>query len=274
MTNKSTILGLALGATVLAATLGAAPVLQQVSTSDDWCRDENWGDDREGVCEVREYTVGASGATLAVDASPNGGIKVEGSPRADILVRAKVVATARTQERARGIASAVTVTAAADRVSADGPDSLRSGESWSVSYRLAVPTQSALDLRSTNGGISIQNVDGRIDFKTVNGGVKLTGLAGQVRGRTSNGGVDVELDGTTWQGEGLDVETHNGGLKLAIPEHYSAQLETGTVNGSLRIDFPVTVEGRIDRQINVSLGSGGPRVRVRTSNGGVKIVRK
>ena len=56
MTNTSTILGLSLGATVLAATFGAAPVRQQVSTSDEWCRDENWGDDREGVCEVREYT--------------------------------------------------------------------------------------------------------------------------------------------------------------------------------------------------------------------------
>ncbi|MCA1648935.1 MAG: hypothetical protein LC753_01235, partial [Acidobacteria bacterium] len=174
MTNRSAILGLLLGATVLATTLAAAPVLQQVSTSDDWCRDDNWGDDREGVCEVRENTVGASGATLSVDASPNGGIKVEGSPRADILIRAKVVATARTQERAKEIASAVTVTAAADRVSANGPDGLRRAEGWSVSYRLAVPTRSALDLRSTNGGISIHDVDGRIDFKTVNGGVKLT----------------------------------------------------------------------------------------------------
>ncbi len=32
-------------------------------------------------------------------------------------------------------------------------------------------------------------------------------VEGNVRGRTTNGGVDVELDGPSWQGEGLDVET-------------------------------------------------------------------
>ena len=94
-------------------------------------------------------------------------------------------------------------------------------ESWSVSYRLAVPSQMSLDLRTVNGGIAIENVDGRLEFTTVNGGVKLTDVSGSVRGRTSNGGVDVDLEGATWQGEGLDVETSNGGIRLRVPEHTS-----------------------------------------------------
>ena len=47
---------------------------------DDGCEGQNWGDDRSGFCEVRQYTVPASGAVLSVDAAPNGGINVEGSP--------------------------------------------------------------------------------------------------------------------------------------------------------------------------------------------------
>jgi hypothetical protein len=104
--------------------------------------------------------------------------------------------------------------------------------------------------------------------------VRLTGLAGDVRGGTNNGGIDVDLDGAVWRGEGLDVHTQNGGVKLAIPADYSARLETGTVNGSLRIDFPVTVQGRLDRDVDTTLGAGGPPIRVRTTNGGVKISRK
>jgi DUF4097 and DUF4098 domain-containing protein YvlB len=104
--------------------------------------------------------------------------------------------------------------------------------------------------------------------------VHLTRVGGDVRGRTTNGGVDVELEGSTWDGEGLDVETSNGGVKLAIPANYSANLETGTVNGRLNVDFPVTVQGRLDKNINATLGSGGPPIRVRTSNGGVRISRK
>lgn len=74
----------------------------------DECSRQDWGRDREGVCEVRELTLPSSGA-LTVDASPNGGIKVEGTQRYDVYVRARVVATAATEERARQILSEVRV---------------------------------------------------------------------------------------------------------------------------------------------------------------------
>jgi hypothetical protein len=247
---------------------------QRASSSDEWCRQQQWGDERQGFCEVREYTVPAVGAVLAVDAAPNGGIDVEGSARGDILVRARVVGTARTQEEARAIAARVQVVATAERVSADGPHGLGQGEGWHVSYRLAVPTATPLSLRTTNGGLSVEGVDSRVELTTVNGGVKLARMAGDVEGRTSNGGVDVDLEGSTWQGTGLDVQTTNGGVRLRIPEGYSAHLETGTVNGSLNVDYPMTVQGRIGRSFSTDIGGGGPTLRVRTSNGGVRISRK
>src|SRR5262249_45468212 len=94
--KKSTIcvFALALGLTVI---LTASS--RQRQRSDDFsCRVQEWGRDRAGACEIRDYTVPASGATLAVNAEPNGGIQVEGAPRMDVLVRAKVVATADTED--------------------------------------------------------------------------------------------------------------------------------------------------------------------------------
>jgi hypothetical protein len=247
---------------------------QRGSGSKDWCQDQNWGDDRRGFCEVREYTVPASGAVLAVDATPNGGIDVGGSSRGDIFVEARVVATARTAEEARAIASRVQVVATAERISAEGPRGLGEREGWHVSYRLAVPTATPLSLRTTNGGLSLDSLDSRVEFTTVNGGVKLSRMAGDVEGRTTNGGVDVDLDGSTWQGTGLDVQTTNGGVRLRMPEGYSAHLETGTVNGGVNIDYPMNVQGRIGRSFSTDIGGGGPTLRVRTSNGGVRITRK
>jgi hypothetical protein len=61
---------------------------------------------------------------------------------------------------------------------------------------------------------------------------------------------------------------------MAIPANYSARLETGTVNGRMNIDFPLTVQGRRPRNIETQLGSGGPLIKVRTSNGGVNIRQK
>ena len=117
-----------------------------------------------------------------------GGIQVNGSMRADMLVQAKVNAYAETEERAREIAASVRVEAASDRVSADGPRAMGRHEGWSVSYRIGVPTQTSLSLKSTNGGITVDGVEGHIEFATVNGGVKLANVNGDVRGRTSNGG--------------------------------------------------------------------------------------
>jgi Toastrack DUF4097 len=271
MTKRALSLTLLLA--LCAATLPAT-AQQRSASGDDWCRSERDGNnDRESYCEVRQYTVVAAG-TMNVNAEPNGGIQVEGSSRGDIQVLAKVVAQAETQARAKQIADAVAVSATPGDVSANGPSGLGRREGWSVSYRLSVPSVSMLSLKTTNGGISIRDVDGQIEFKTVNGGVKLTNLAGDVKGRTSNGGVDVDLDGPGWKGEGLDVETSNGGVHLRIPEHYSAHLETGTVNGGFNIDFPVTVQGRVDRQLSADIGGGGAPIRVRTHNGGVKVSKK
>ena len=64
---------------------------------------------------------------------------------------------------------------------------------------------------------------------------------------TRNGGLNVTLSGDRWDGEGLDVETSNGGVTVTIPDGYNAELETRTVNGGLRIDFPITVQGELTR---------------------------
>ena len=110
-------------------------------------------------------------------------------------------------------------------------------------------------------------------METTNGGISIQNLAGDVKGRTTNGGLSVELTGKMWKGDGLDLRSTNGGIDLAIPAKYSAELETGTVNGGIEVDFPITVQGRIGRSLKATLGDGGPRVRVKTTNGGVHIHR-
>jgi DUF4097 and DUF4098 domain-containing protein YvlB len=161
------------------------------------------------------------------------------------------------------------------RVSATGPDTDRR-ESWSVSYRINVPRRTDLDLSASNGGITINGVSGNLRFDTTNGGVRLADLGGRVNGRTTNGGLIVNLSGDRWDGEGIDVETSNGGVTLSIPENYNAELEARTINGGMNIDFPITLQGELSsrRGITTTLGSGGPTVRVRTNNGGLKIGRR
>jgi DUF4097 and DUF4098 domain-containing protein YvlB len=137
-----------------------------------------------------------------------------------------------------------------------------------------VPRETDLSLKTYNGGISITEVSGRIEFDAHNGGVSLQRLAGMVRGQTLNGGLSIDLVGPRWNGEGIDVKTMNGGVNLSIPSDYSARLETSTVNGGLKVEFPVTVQGEISRELSLNLGNGGPTIRAVTTNGGVSVRKK
>jgi DUF4097 and DUF4098 domain-containing protein YvlB len=261
---------LMLSALPLSAQSRGAPSRDAQRWLDD-CRDDRGRDDRERYCDVREQTLPAR-ASLRVDGRENGGIEVIGSDRNDIRVIAKIQTQAGSASDAKAMADQIRIETG-DEIRADGP-STRWRSSWSVSYEIHVPRKMSLDLRATNGGISIENVDGRLEFETTNGGITLVGVAGNVRGETSNGGVDVRLTGDRWSGEGLDVRSTNGGVDVSIPANYSARLETGTTNGGMDIGFPVTVQGRLNRHLTTQLGDGGPLVRVTTTNGGVTLRRR
>lgn len=249
---------------------------RSVSPTDDPCADSNGDRDRGRACEVRDSRLPMPVGPLTVDAAPNGGIRVEAWDQADVLVRAVVTAYGDDDAEAKALLPQVRVTAAGTTVSADGParSEGRRRSGWSVSFRIWAPRQTALSLTARNGGISLTGMHGESRFTTTNGGVTLNEVGGRVVGSTRNGGVNVRLGGTRWEGEGLDLETTNGGVSLAIPSGYSAELETGTVNGGFRTDFPLTVQGRIDRQVRATLGSGGPRLKVTTTNGGVRITQR
>lgn len=236
-------------------------------TAEDWC--DQGDEDRGYHCEVRDESLGGSNA-LDVDASPNGGIRVRGWNRGEIAIRARVSAHADGDDEARQLVSHVRVDTGGGRIRADGP-STHDDASWSVSYEISVPQGANVTLNTVNGGISVEDLSGQVRFRARNGGVKLYNVAGDIKGETTNGGLDVELTGDRWNGTGLDVETSNGGVKLTLPSNYSAELETGTTNGRLRIDFPVTVQGLLGRRITTTLGMGGPRIRAMTNNGGVVI---
>jgi DUF4097 and DUF4098 domain-containing protein YvlB len=255
--------------------IAGAVQAQKKSEATMKCRGDD-GDDRYARhCEIKEQTLPASGA-ISVDGRTNGGIAIKGWNRHEILVRAKIETRALTQAEADQLAQQVRIETAALNIHAEGPES-RDNYQWYVSYEIFVPRRSDLSLKAHNGGISIVDVNGRIDFGTTNGGVSLSRVGGAVTGNTTNGGVHVELSGARWEGEGLDVKTTNGGVNLSLPDGYSSHLETGTVNGRISFGFPVNVptteRGRYPREISVDLGSGGPTIRVMTTNGGVRVGR-
>lgn len=243
----------------------------------EFCSNNSWSNgDKVSFNEVREITIPASGS-LSVDGGKNGGIKVKGENRSDVLVRACIQTWGTSDEAARAAAAGIRIGTSPVKADSSGGES-----NWSVSYDVRVPHSTNLKLNAHNGGISIGSVEGSLEFETTNGGVNLTDVAGDVKGRTTNGGVNVVLSGNSWRGSGLDVTTSNGGVNLTLPETYSANVETGTVNGGFKSDIPslnITTEdikgggigSRRANRIATSLNGGGAPIRVVTTNGGIRI---
>jgi DUF4097 and DUF4098 domain-containing protein YvlB len=188
-------------------------------------------------------------------------------------VLARIQTEGEDMDDAKDVASSITVETENGHVRAKGPSTHRQ-QSWSVSYDVWMPRQTDLQATTQNGGIVVEDLEGRLDLGAQNGPLVLRSVSGDVRGETTNGPLQVELEGDRWRGAGLDLRTTNGPVTLTIPEDYSARLETGTVNGGMRIDFPVTLQGEIGRRISTQLGRGGALIRAVTTNGPVVIRRR
>jgi DUF4097 and DUF4098 domain-containing protein YvlB len=251
--------------------LGSLPLLAQNPTPRLHCGDGGYNNDRlVSHCEMKEQTLAASRGVIKIDPGMNGGVRVNGWDRNEILLRARVQTAAETDSEARGMVPQIRIASGSGQILAEGPE-MDQHHGWSVDYEIFAPRQSDLDIKTFNGGVHLADLHGRIDFEALNGGVTLQRLGGDVHGHTTNGGLTIELAGDRWDGRGLDVETTNGGVRMDIPSSYSAHVETSTVNGGVNVDFPITIRGRIDKNLSFDIGSGGPTIRATTTNGGVRI---
>jgi Uncharacterized conserved protein len=190
-------------------------------------------------------------------------------------VTARLQTQGRDDARAQSLLKEISIATDGRGVRSTAPSSLDEDEDgWSVSYVVYVPRHFDLTLDAQNGGLRVTGVSGNMQLRTTNGSMGLSNVGGSVHARTQNGSLRVELSGTRWQGTGLDAETQNGSVRLSVPERYAAQLETGTVNGHINTDFPITVQGRLTRQLSIPLNGGGPTIRALTTNGSVQITER
>lgn len=264
-----------LAAAALAATLAtlaaAAPALGQQSDR-QWledCRSQHhsgWHD-RAVHCEVRPVQIATTGS-LGITGS-NGAVAVTGGATRAVTLRARVQVWGDSEREARENAARVRVVVDGDRVHAEPSRNL----DYAVHFVAEVPAEYDLDLRVANGPLTVDDVRGRVFVEASNGPVDLDAVGGQVRAHTANGPLTVQI--APGPLAGIDVESTNGPVTLRLPSGVNARLEASTGNGPLNTSgLDVEIErprygpgGTID----ATLGSGGPLIRARTSNGPLSI---
>lgn len=243
----------------------------QWNFQDDGCGATRWYGSPSGAfnLEIKEQTISTPPKKLSIDGGQNGGVRVVGWERNEILVRACVQAFGFDSDEARARTAAVRIENKDGLIRA--VSSANEEYSFGANYDIRVPMNSDLAVKTVNGGINLSNISGTIAFDLTNGGVILNKIAGSVQGKTVNGGLTIKLSGSKWEGGGLDARTVNGNISIIVPENYSARFETKSQRGNFYTNLPVNQIQADKYALNLNLGTNGTLIKASTANGQVSI---
>jgi hypothetical protein len=142
----------------------------------------------------------------------------------------------------------------------------------SVRFTVHVAKGVKVDLNSVNGSVNVEGATAAVDAETVNGRVMVATLGGPVTARTVNGDVRASIEHLVKSDEPLELESTNGSVSLEAPADLSADVDAETTNGGIETDFPLTIsKGLIGRHVHGTVGQGGRRVELHTTNGSVRL---
>jgi hypothetical protein len=231
-------------------------------------------DEGRTASDLQQMHEGAPRGVWKIDGGENGSVNIRSWDGEGVAICAYISAWTRSdQGHPEEIVRKVRIESDGRTLRAEGPEQSDNAR-WAVVFRIFAPRRIDLDVQAQNGGIGLNGIQGRMNLRTVNGPIAVNDVGGAIRGRSSNGPVSARLTGSSWKGEGLDLETSNGPVELILPKGFSAELETGTQNGPMELGFPVSMQEGHGSRITTTLGSGGPPVRVVTTNGPASIERR
>ena len=147
--------------------------------------------------------------------------------------------------------------------------------------------------KSIEGVVSVEGAKGRIQAESVNEGIRISGSSGEIVATTTNGDItlsnveaksveietvngDVRFDGTLAAGR-YRFATHNGDIRLAVPESSSATFLVRTYNGDFTTNLPLKGGKPEDvsrgRRVRFTLGAGSAEVELESFGGEIIVQR-
>jgi hypothetical protein len=189
------------------------------------------------------------------------------------------------------------------------------GHFQSRSARLvaSVPTGSNLIVRTGDGSIKVEHVNGKVELRSSDGSVTGTDLAGDVFAHTEDGAIRLErLDGKcdaasedgsievqgrlealrvstddgsvvvkALTGSKVDrdwnLSTRDGSMVLYVPDALAADLDAQVDDGTVRLDDAIAFEragnGKSKNVLRGRLGAGGLRLTMRSGDGNIRLRR-
>jgi DUF4097 and DUF4098 domain-containing protein YvlB len=262
------------------------------------------------VSDTEEWSLPREGAECLAVTTTNGAIDVLPGDPDRIGVRATKQVRGRSEEAARAFLQEIRIERRRDQdrwvIEATWPRPLPADvESPEVRFEIAAPREMRLEARSSNGAIhatgmaevalqssngavvareitgpcAVRTSNGRVEVdactgpveaRSDNGALVLSAVRAPLHGHTSNGGINASLASDAGTAD-VELTTSNGGIEATLPGTLSARLEAGTSLGSIEVATEIGARQSARGRLETVLGSGEGRVRLRTSNGSIRV---
>ncbi len=142
--------------------------------------------------------------------------------------------------------------------------------------------------KTSGGGIQVGHINGDVDINTSGGSIKIDRARGNVKAHTSGGGITVNevMGSINADTSGGSIKAHisqqpdsdcrlttsGGGITVYLTRDIAVDLDAGTSGGSVHTEFPVTIQGKIEkRKLKSKINGGGPLLYLQTSGGSIYI---
>ena len=125
-----------------------------------------------------------------------------------------------------------------------------------------------IDANTSGGSISIGDIEGDVNLHTSGGSIKTDAITGEIDAHTSGGSINVTF--ATQPKDDASLTTSGGSITAKLPADIQVDLDATTSGGRVRSEFDV--DGRVKKQsIRGEINGGGPRLKLHTSGGSVRV---
>ena len=131
-------------------------------------------------------------------------------------------------------------------------------------------TTGAVEAKTSGGSITLARVGGKVLARTSGGGIRVEDAMGSVDASTSGGSITARLSRQP-QGDSR-LATSGGSVTVNIAGGVNLELDARSSGGGVSSDLPITVQGKQDDDsLQGRIGSGGPKLVLRSSGGGIRV---
>ena len=154
---------------------------------------------------------------------------------------------------------------------------------------VTVPVDTSVELKSTNGSISVDGLNGEISLTSANGKIEAENISGTIIAETSNGSIHASMNRVN-PAKPISFSSTNGSVEVTLPADLKANLKMRSYHGSVWTDFDMNVTGnrpitssggsnakfevKFDRTMYGTINGGGVDASFSTLNGRIVIKKR